>query len=146
MNNNNNNDNDDGRPASRRRRILVTAPTNKAVGVIAKRFLESYPNILDGSGGIDGGSGNGIPIVLIGVEDKLLENNDSNGNSELSFVDSQLKRIFCYTWVSSLADDYTDLLKSLSTNSKSTNGSNKNNNNNRGVCAWLPKGMSSSIN
>jgi hypothetical protein len=138
MNNNNNNDNDDGRTASRRR-ILVTAPTNKAVGVIAKRFLESYPNILDGSGGIDGGSGNGIPIVLIGVEDKLLENNDSNGNSELSFVDSQLKRIFCYTWVSSLADDYTDLLKSLSTNGKSTNGSNKNNNNNRGVCAWLPK-------
>ena len=83
----------------RPRRILVTAPTNKAVGVIAKRFLESCPGLL---------TKHGIPVSMIGVQNKLLESNDDGTEDE------GLRSIFCYTWLNSLAEEYGRLLDGLS--------------------------------
>jgi hypothetical protein len=83
----------------RTRRILVTAPTNKAVGVIAKRFLESCPGLL---------TEHGIPVCMIGVQNKLLESNEDGTEDE------RLRSILCYTWLDSLADEYGRLLDGLS--------------------------------
>lgn len=115
--------------SKRKRRILVTAPTNKAVGVIAKRFLESCPGLLDQ---------HGVPISMIGVKDKLLEPDD-DGN-----VDRNLKRIFCYTWLDTLAEDYESLQLSLTMEANRsslvcTPG-------NRSLSAWIPKASPSSKN
>eukprot|EP00536_Pseudo-nitzschia_multiseries_P016641 jgi/Psemu1/47078/gm1.47078_g len=139
----------------KRRRILVTAPTNKAVGFLAKRFLESCPGLLED---------HRIPLALIGVEDKLLEaesgtggifrgsgGSGSKGSKEehssshpsCSFADAQLKRIFCYTWIGSLAEEYDQLLAQLEKESLSLPKPEQclpsSSAANRGVAAWLPR-------
>ena len=123
----------------KRRRILVTAPTNKAVSVIAKRFLKSHHTASRRR--------RYVPMVLIGVADKLIEqnnngsnnNNNNNGNkintidtinndnsaSLLFDIDTQLQQIFCYTWLSSLADDYYDFLQVYLRSSSSTKKKNE---------------------
>jgi hypothetical protein len=121
----------------RNRRILVTAPTNKAVGVLAKRFLESCPGLLDHYG---------VPVSLIGVQDKLLEAKEDGG------VDEGLKGIFCYTWLDSLAAEYERLFKDLSESrigkhpspcDDDRNEPTKSAAENRGLSPWLPKAFPS---
>ena len=99
------------------KRILVTAPTNKAIAVLATRFLEAM-----------GDDDTSFNIVMIGVEDKLI-GNGNDGHDEYStkpravrlsnpahddtFViaslSSPLRRRFVYTWVESLANEYESL-------------------------------------
>ena len=74
------------------KRVLVTAPTNKAVNVLARRFLQN----LKGD--------NSLNVVMIGVEDKLLGDDDSNHDATESnpFSADELKTlrsIFVYTWL-----------------------------------------------
>ena len=118
----------------RPRRILVTAPTNKAVGVIAKRFMESCPGLLDH---------HGIPVAMIGVQDKLLEP-DEEGK-----VDDGLKRIFCYTWLDTIAEEYERLLEELSLELIETKHSSLTcppEVGNRGLSQWLSKAIPPSKN
>ena len=116
----------------RPRRILVTAPTNKAAGVIAKRFMKSCPGLLDQ---------HGIPIAMIGVQDKLLEP-DEDGK-----VDEGLKRIFCYTWLDTLAEEYEVLLRELSVQRNNENHDSPSNSpENRGLSQWLSKTIPSTKN
>jgi hypothetical protein len=81
-------------------RIMVTAPTNKAVTVLAERFLDiiNSANVT-------------VPAVLIGVEDKLLS---SLQMEETNYVSSlSLQSIFVYTWVKVLIDECQSLLLGL---------------------------------
>lgn len=79
---------------------MVTAPTNKAVTVLAERFLDiiNSANVT-------------VPVVLIGVEDKLIS---SSQMEETSYdVSSSLQSIFVYTWIKALTDEYQSLLLGL---------------------------------
>lgn len=81
-------------------RILVSAPTNKAVAVIAQRFLDiiNCANVT-------------VPVVLIGVEDKLISLSQME---ETSYdVSSSLQSIFVYTWIKAITDECQSLLLGL---------------------------------
>ena len=73
---------------------MVCAPTNKAVAVLARRFLDS---IQDDSC---------FSVLLVGDADKLLtdERNDGANSS------SSLQSIFLYSWMDSMVDKYKDVL------------------------------------
>ena len=75
---------------------MVSAPTNKAVTVLAERFLDiiNSANVT-------------VPVVLIGVEDKLIS------SSQMEETSSSLQSIFVYTWVKVLIDDCQLLLLGL---------------------------------
>ena len=90
------------------RRILVTAPTNKAITVLASRFLASL-NV----------SAAATNVVLIGVEDKLVddENNSSQRNVNSHNVDlrvpSTLRDIFVYTWLKTASSTFQAILDDI---------------------------------
>ena len=67
------------------KRIMVTAPTNKAIIVLASRFLQALNGCDD------------LNVVLIGVEDKLISDDIEN---------SELNGIFVYTWVEGIIKRY----------------------------------------
>lgn len=70
------------------RRILVTAPSNKAISVLASRFLKALNGCDD------------LNMVLIGVEEKLVAD-DMNDDEA-----SSLKHIFAYTWIEKIEERY----------------------------------------
>lgn len=66
-------------------RILVSAPSNKAVHILAERFLRECPH---------------VPMILAGVEDKLPEA-------------SPLQEIFVHTWKKNIQYDLTTLFNRI---------------------------------
>lgn len=98
-----------------KRRILVTAPTNKAISVLATRFLD----VLDD----DDDNNICFNVAMIGVEDKLISNSDDYAASStvkqgdvpftISSLSSKLRRIFVYTWIESMVRDFEILRHSL---------------------------------
>mmetsp|Transcript_26326 Transcript_26326/g.58503 ORF Transcript_26326/g.58503 Transcript_26326/m.58503 type:complete len:922 (+) Transcript_26326:139-2904(+) len=83
------------------RRILVTAPTNKAVTVLASRFLEA----LNGD--------NTFNVVMIGVEDKLVgstvvhrRHHGKKEEDDLLALPSTLRDVFVYTWMDTIIESF----------------------------------------
>lgn len=90
------------------RRILVTAPTNKAITVLASRFLDA----LNGDGSLN--------VIMIGVEDKLVSHmggDESSPDMDDPFIvaslPSPLRAIYVYTWIQSMQDQFRYLQRSL---------------------------------
>jgi senataxin len=83
------------------KRCLVTAPTNKAVSVIATRFLSAIGDFQQ------------INCILIGVEDALFPRDENDSNVEEW---QSLKNIYLYTWCNKLIED-TKFLDSIDTSS-----------------------------
>ncbi len=87
------------------KRVLVSAPTNKAVTVIASRFLRAVNDFI------------GLNVVLIGVEDALFPTDtntygNDQGDGVLDANDDMirpLRSIFLYTWVEELIKDFNIL-------------------------------------
>jgi hypothetical protein len=103
-------------------RVVVTAPTNKAVTVISSRFLDAITNFHVFP----------LNLILIGVEDKLIEEEDDNmrfashgegpvGKSESYTFSSdastsspaKFKDIFIYTWLDTVVDAYRSLMNAF---------------------------------
>ena len=90
------------------RRVLVTGPTNKAITVLASRFLASL--------NVNAAAPN---VVLIGVEDKLVdeEGNSSQRNANSHTDDlripSTLRDIFVYTWLKTVSSTFTAILDDI---------------------------------
>ena len=83
-------------------RILITAPTNYAVTVLAERFL----NVVN-SGEDEDDLMCKCNAVLIGVEEKLV----ATSSSEYISVESKLLRsIYVYTWAETMKEDCQSLL------------------------------------
>lgn len=90
-------------------RILVTAPTNRAVTVLAQRFLDVVKSCSDDLV-------HDCNAVLVGVEDKLISNNKSDpGYMPVDTLPSSLQSIFAYTWIDTIKNEYINLLQSLKT-------------------------------
>eukprot|EP00977_Amphora_coffeiformis_P004642 scaffold1000_cov166-Amphora_coffeaeformis.AAC.32 len=70
------------------KRILVCAPTNKAISVLATRFMECF----------DESKANFTPI-MVGDADKLLGDEKSN-------TSNKLRSILCYSWLQTLMEEY----------------------------------------
>ena len=84
-----------------KRCLMVCAPTNKAVTVLFSRFLNTFDN-------------DSYPcnIVLLGDEDKLLENElKTRGN--FTAENSKLRENFLYTFVDAIKDEYRYVRKVL---------------------------------
>lgn len=81
-------------------RILVTAPTNKAVIVLAQRFLDLVNEMNDSTF-------DHINPVLVGVEDKLV-GDEWKSSSQLS-----LRSIFAFTWMESVKSELTALVENM---------------------------------
>lgn len=82
------------------KRILVAAPTNKAISVLASRFLKAL-------NGYDH-----LNVVMIGVEDKLVT--DESGGSGIDTIkNNELKSIFVYTWMEDVANRYIILSQKM---------------------------------
>jgi len=94
-------------------RIMVTAPTNKAVTVLAERFLDVS----------SGDESPFCPCVLIGVEDKLIDTSTEHVSSDV--LPSSLRSIFVYSWVDTVKDECLSLLGSIKELQR-TNDSNMN--------------------
>lgn len=97
------------------RRILVTAPTNKAITVLASRFLAA----LNGDDTFN--------VVMIGVEDKLVGNTDvhrrhhrKKEEDDLLALPSTLRDVFVYTWLDTIIDSFQSVRNILCSND--TNG------------------------
>lgn len=78
---------------------MVCAPTNKAVSVLATRFMASFRENKHGS----------FSAIIVGDADKLLTDERSLGNSSDKGCKTQagnLKSIFLYTWMQTLVEDY----------------------------------------
>ena len=89
-------------------RLMVTAPTNKAVTVIAERFLD----VLNSG---DDDLSCRCRVVLVGVEDKLITQSAKNEAECISAekLSSSLRSIFVYSFLESLKDECASWLKSL---------------------------------
>ena len=88
-------------------RILVAAPTNYAVTVLAERFL----NVVN-SGEDEVDHMCKCNAVLIGVEDKLVAS-----SSEYISVESKLLRsIYVYTWTETMKEECQSLLNCMKDN------------------------------
>jgi superfamily I DNA and/or RNA helicase len=92
---------------SEKKRLLVCAPTNKAISVLASRFLSATSFINEVTG-------HSCVPVLVGDEAKLLRNdynvNESKGQSHDI---NNLKDIYLYSWNENLISSYTQLQNSL---------------------------------
>ncbi len=91
-------------------RILVTAPTNKAVTVLAQRFLDLMNKA--GSGGLP----RHCNPVLVGVEDKLMSYSSAKDEAEFLSADTlspTLKSIYVHSWVDTMKNDCMSILESL---------------------------------
>lgn len=97
------------------KRIFVTAPTNRAISVLATRFLNAI-----------GANTAHLNIVLIGVEDKLdlpqqeshqseidHSSQTSRGQCLLSPPSLSLRDIFVYDWIASITHAYNELDRML---------------------------------
>jgi superfamily I DNA and/or RNA helicase len=81
----------------RRRRLMVCAPTNKAVSVLALRFLNTLQAHQDCP----------FNAILVGDADKLLAEDSRNDNNSLTSTSSrQLETIFLYNWLSNIIGGY----------------------------------------
>ncbi len=87
-------------------RILVSAPTNKAVAVIAERFL----NVMTISN-----LEFKCNAVMIGVEDKLVSpiSRNEESSSPADEMPSSLRSIFVYTWVETLKTECVSIMNCL---------------------------------
>lgn len=85
-------------------RILVTAPTNKAVTVLAQRFLDVINSV-------DDFTFNDVNPVLVGVEDKLV--NDEEQYSSPADMTTSLRSIFAYTWIESVRAEWLALSEDM---------------------------------
>lgn len=85
-------------------RILVTAPTNKAVTVLAQRFLDTINNM-------DDSSFSRVNPVLVGVEDKLVNDQEQYLSAEV--MTTSLRSIFAYTWIESVKTEWLVFLDDL---------------------------------
>mmetsp|Transcript_15856 Transcript_15856/g.31468 ORF Transcript_15856/g.31468 Transcript_15856/m.31468 type:complete len:1039 (-) Transcript_15856:29-3145(-) len=91
-------------------RLLVTAPTNRAVIVLAQRFIDVMNKA--GSGGLP----RHCNSVLVGVEDKLMSDSSAKDEAQYLSADSltpTLKSIFVYSWVDTIKNDCMSILESL---------------------------------
>jgi hypothetical protein len=70
-------------------RLMVSAPTNKAISVLASRFMQ---NIIDEEQ---------FNVILVGDQDKLLVD-ERNTNA----IDGKLKPIFLYSWIETVTETY----------------------------------------
>lgn len=90
-----------------KRCLLVTAPTNKAVMVLFKRFLNTFCD----STTITTPTTNNISnVILLGDEDKLFENNNRN------VIDDGYRACrenFLYTFIDTIKEDYMYIRKIL---------------------------------
>lgn len=84
-------------------RILVTAPTNRAVTILAQRFLDVVKSCSDDLV-------HDCNAVLVGVEDKLISNNKSD---YVDTLPSSLQSIFAYNWIDSIKNEYINLQNAL---------------------------------
>ena len=89
---------------------MVSAPTNKAVTVLAERFLDVINSAEDGLSCK-------CNAVLIGVEDKLISQSSQKEANYLSTetMSSPLRSIFVYSWADSLKHECQSLLTRLKT-------------------------------
>jgi hypothetical protein len=78
---------------NRNKRVLVAAPTNKAVSVLASRFMKATNSHM------------GLNVVLIGVEDALFPKDEDDDDAS-----KILRGIFVYTWVEELMKDLESLM------------------------------------
>jgi superfamily I DNA and/or RNA helicase len=87
---------------------MVSAPTNKAVTVLAERFLDVINSAEDGLSCK-------CNAVLIGVEDKLISQSSQKEANYLSTetMSSPLRSIFVYSWADSLKHECQSLLTRL---------------------------------
>jgi len=93
------------------KRVVVTAPSNKAVTVIASKFLEAISNLHDFP----------LNLILIGVEDKLMDEEptiftaaaDSLKCDEVIPSSSTLRNIFIYSWVEAFVIAYRTMMNEL---------------------------------
>lgn len=86
-------------------RMMVTAPTNKAVTVLAERFLK----VVDSCGDDISSRCN---AVLVGVEEKLIFSPSSEYISTEA-LQSSLRSIFIYTWLGNMKDECSSVLASI---------------------------------
>lgn len=93
-------------------RILVTAPTNRAVLVLAERFLAVASN-----GDMD--LSTKCNAVLVGVEDKLISSSDERCIPS----ESSLRSIYAYTWLDTVKIHCTMIISLLEDYMKTTSGS-----------------------
>ena len=84
------------------RTIMVCAPTNKAISVLCTRFLDSFT----------GHSNQFINVMLVGDDDKLLDEEDSQKGGSMDSC--KLRSIFLYTWTRTLLEEYSKIQKALS--------------------------------
>lgn len=91
-------------------RLLVTAPTNKAITVLATRFLDSFRGE------------NPFQPILVGDADKLLADNDGEKHHQTG----KLKSIFLYSWMQSVIDDYQHIKSQFDSSPKHGHGSLRN--------------------
>ena len=87
---------------------MVTAPTNRAVTVLAQRFLDVV-----NSCGAD--LLHNCNAILVGVEDKLLPVASDQGCTPIDALPSSMQSIFAYTWLNSIKTEYENLIKSMRT-------------------------------
>lgn len=98
------------------RSLVVCAPTNKAVSVLCQRFVETIRN-----------DHNDLPcnVVLIGDEDKLLNDGSNSGqehrhrhssSTKNNETATPLRSMFLYTWTQTVLDDYGRIRRYLTTN------------------------------
>jgi len=98
-----------GKSFNMNKRVMVTAPTNRAVTVLANRFLDLVEKECEPN------------LILIGVEDKLLDDADANvlvDSKEDPFtvasLSPSLRSIYVYTWLGNIIKMYHDLGNELS--------------------------------
>ncbi len=85
----------------KKRCLMVCAPTNKAVTVLCSRFLKTFDN-----------ESYPCNVVLLGDEDKLLENEiKTRGNT--TSENPKLRENFLYTFVDAIKDEYLYVRKIL---------------------------------
>ena len=90
------------------KRILVTAPTNKAITVLASRFLAAL--------NVNASAPN---VVLIGVEDKLVDDEDdslqptANSRTDDLRLPPTLRDVFVYTWLNTVSSTFTAILDDI---------------------------------
>jgi predicted DNA helicase len=79
-----------GRLCKRHDRILVAAPSNKAICVLAKKFMNRNQSL-------------NVPIILVGVKEK---------------IDPDLQDIFLHDWLSNVIKYITDILNEINSHLK----------------------------
>lgn len=85
-----------------KRCLMVCAPTNKAVTVLCRRFLNTFFDDVSCP----------CNVVLLGDEDKILEN-ESRTRGNVTSENSKLRENFLYTFIDAIKDEYLYVRKVL---------------------------------